>query len=154
MTELATPPPPTGTTGVDPPPGQCVACRYDLTGLSADRCPECGVVISREVPADRRPLSHLLLFVGAWLWGLGYLGVTLKTYHYGVWVEANDRLWRVGVAIGSAIHLSLALVALRRDTMMKGRPLAWQIAWWTFLLVSIALALPSCVAGWEGEPRS
>lgn len=34
-----------------PPPGLCINCRYDLTGLRDDRCPECGTKITRPAAA-------------------------------------------------------------------------------------------------------
>jgi hypothetical protein len=138
---------------VDIPPGECVNCRYDLAGLQGDRCPECGAAISRATTHQDRPFSHLILFCGAVLWGLAYTGVTLKTYSYGVYVEGNDRLWRVGVATLAAVHIALTVVAYFRDSLMDRRSLLWQLAWWLFLLTSISLAVPACIAGWEGEPR-
>lgn len=135
-------------TGTDPQPALfCPHCEYNLTGLSENRCPECGqafdpaqlagVLSSQFVKSHRRRhgrsvCRHLLLAAGVFIAWLSltdaYFGTRDVRYYSGVSVTVFWNSWRI------------ARVA-ERDSALSGAPAAYasrKVNWLTVVLGILA----------------
>lgn len=93
-----------------PPLPSCPRCRYDLSGLPGSTCPECGLAITPELIARRRPSPRLFRSTQAAI-------VIAPTIALGDLFVHGPALWHhpewraFAAAAGSAVAAT-ALVAL------------------------------------------
>jgi hypothetical protein len=89
-------------------PAKCKACGYDLKGLKADKCPECGAKIVARVKADeleelsrqvaREAYTKPLIYMGIGLAGMATL-LALTGAGVSEWIGAYVN-WLVAIPVG------------------------------------------------------
>jgi hypothetical protein len=103
----------------------CPTCTYNLRGLQADKCPECGSVVFLTVSGPRPPQAAQLTGLVGLCMGLG-LNLMLLVYiaiamHMG---RAPSGAWRhafVWVNVGGAIVLGAILIVWLKRWQSTGR---------------------------------
>lgn len=121
-------------------PGSCLACRYDLVGISASRCPECGADVA--IDGLRRPTN---LSLGSLCFWFNVAAVTAS----GFAGESDKGSWQVR----HAAPFPLALRAFLHLWDAVGRVFdfsAWSPSQTLFpmaVMTTVPL-LASCLLGW------
>lgn len=122
----------------------CPKCRYDLTGLAANRCPECGGVFDPIALARQQSIHRPR-------WWVALLAVLVCAYApFATWIPFQPivewyMIWPIapGFFFGALLHprepLEFIVMGLATVVILVG---AWRLAsrrWWVFALVLILL---------------
>lgn len=132
---------------------KCPCCDYDLTGLDAVKCPECGCAIEPEFiqRGSRKPVLHILvlLWVGAMWWGLsswilpalekGTSPWPISTDPFVITAEVVAASAIVGAAISTTCRERIRHSTDDQYMMARAIPLVEALLWvaWLFALAAV-----------------
>ncbi len=143
---------------------ECLGCRYDLSGLTEPRCPECGRAFDRSDPstfapaAARRASAHRMVWLAGWI-GCGPLGFVALMHlalvaarlELGRWphrwgMDDPKELAGIGGTVYAIAQFGFLLIPLSLAGL--GWPVAvlvWRRRWAHAVLAVLAFAGAWCV---------
>lgn len=126
----------------------CPVCRYNLHGVKAGACPECGAELELRIGAVSRPLPYMTPWIVALLGialPLGPIGVaafrsTVRTGRFGPYryLPGFVELWAVTAFLGAAL---VVLIVRRNWFCSKRRRWQWTRVCVTYLLIAVVLTI-------------